>query len=579
MSRAEELEARALQSWGGAKAPDPRASTVDVGAELGLEGLEPAVAAEARALSAWGRAAAATQEAIQAERPEDQTFLERFAPAAKVAIPAGAIAGSTVGGPGGAAGGALIGAGGAAISALAEEEAEAAGMGPVGQALVGTAADVTLTGPAALRRAGRVGRAARALTGHGLLEGVPGPGTRAAERAAETVRRGAQRLKDDVDEAYDRWRDSMPGDDIGLQPGVVREAFAELIESGKWGPGGGEFGPLGKVVSTPEDHIISARDLDLIRREFGREASQAYWRNDFVRQRDALMARDIVDHLETQLAKKVGGERSLALLQDARAKRALLGEVVTDKGDRLVGKVVVSPRTRSDNAQKAFHQILTADRPVASLRQLRQAAKAGRQNVEQFDNDLKRAAISYLFGRGPGATGAGSSQKAGAVLRKMEQSEDALRSIFGQRGYEFVYDNLSAIDLSVTGGSLEPVVQAVSKTKGMKNLLTWMTLAGVGGAGASTAFPLLQSWGGKGMALGAGLGAGHMLIDAIGAHFGPIAAKNVAIRALFDPRVYKEVTRRVATKESEAAATLIMSQFAKRGVITANDFATLEGDL
>jgi hypothetical protein len=558
-----------------------RSGSVDLSQELPLEGLEPEAAARARLKGSLRQAAAAAQEQVRAEREGDLTYMERFVPAAKVAIPAGAIVGGTMGGPGGALGGAAIGTAGAAIGALAEEEAEALGAGPVGQIAAGVGSEMFLTGPGVLRRLGKVGRASAELKRSGLLEGLPEPGAAASERAAETVRSGVQKLEDDVTRAYDKWRESLPGDEFGLPVERVQEALEDIAREGRWGPMGGDMGPIGKIRSQPESYLVTADDLNLIRREFNRVASTAYGSQDYELGRRATIAKKSIDELELELAQKTGGEESLRLLADARAKRAVLGEIIDEKGDRLVGRVVVNPRTRADNSQKAFHQIMTADRTMESLRQLRQAARieGGARGVDLFDNDLRRVAVSYLFGRGPGATGAGSSQSAGAVLRKMEQNEKPLRSIFGGEGYDFIQRNLHSIDQSVKGGSLEPVVRTVETTKGLKNLLTWATLMGVGGAGAQAAVPAMNKAGALGAAAGATIGLGHMAIDAIGSHFGPIAARNVAIRALYDPRVYREVTRRVSSKESEATATLLMSQFAKRGVITAQDFATLEGEL
>jgi len=517
----------------------------------------------------------AAHEQVRAERPERRDFVDIYTEHAKVGIPATAVALAGSPATGSAPGGALIGAVGAAVTAGAEYGAQELGYGPVGQAVAGAAADLAAPASLGVRSMGRLGRVARGLRKSGLLEGLPAPGSRAAERAGEAVRAGVQKLEDDVSRAYGAWRESLPEEDFGLPVEYVRHAFGDLAREGRFSAGGGNFGPLGRIDDLPDNHLVTAEDLDLIRREFTRTAATAYAGNDAVLGRRATLGKRVVDDLEDLLARKIGGEESLTLLHDARAKRRLLGEIVDAKGDRLVGKVVVSPRTRKDNAQEAFHKIMVADRTMESLRQLRQAARieGGQAGMVRFDNDLKRAAIGYLFGRGPGATGAGSAQSAGAVLRKMEQNELALSSIFGRKGYAFVRKNLEAIEDSVKGGSLEPVVRTVGQNRGLYNVVSW---AGGGAAGGAALDAVSMT---QGLAAGAAVGAVKTALDHIALQFGPIAARNLAVRALFDPRVFKQVSRRVGEKEGEAIARTLMAQFAKRGIIAADDFATLEGDL
>jgi hypothetical protein len=115
-------------------------------------------------------------------------------------------------------------------------------------------------------------------------------------------------------------------------------------------------------------------------------------------------------------------------------------------------------------------------------------------------------------------------------------------------------------------------VRTVTMQEGLKDVIRYAALGGAIGVTSDA----VQT--GKAMAVAGTVGTLNYAIDHIAKLYGPVAAHHIAVRALFDPRVYKQVTKKVGLKEGEAVAASLMSSFAKRGVIYADDFATLEGE-
>lgn len=494
----------------------------------------------------------------------------------QVAVPVGGTIGAGIGaltgGPAGAGVGALAGMTFEALSALGEAGVEKLlleqGWDPMDAQIA--AAGFGLTAGGAVSKIGRaatdvVGRAGRQLAQAGELGDM---GAEGAEVVADMAVRGHRMQKASTDKAYELWRTDLDPE-ANLSARRIVDHFDDLDPTGEFLKGGGKFDAIEQLRKLPSDEAVSAERLNEVRSSLSEEASVAFQAGQKKQGRRILQAIDKIDELELEMAVKFGDEDSLLRLHRARKQRQILGEIEHGQfgRDKEVYAKLIDPKTSADDAQVAVTRILTNPRSMEALRQLRTAADAagGPAEVKRLDRALRRSSMQYLFGRNTGATGEGAANSAGAVVNKLEKNKTFYNEILGPKGYEYLHKNLATI-VSATKGAdpFAPTVHLAGPSTSTRALLTM--IAG-GGAGGSAIAAGGGGMGPVGMAA-LGVGGGGAMIHFVAAKFGPKAARNLALIAMYDARVHAQLMRKAGNKEGFARVGDLMAGMVRRGLVS-----------
>ena len=255
---------------------------------------------------------------------------------------------------------------------------------------------------------------------------------------------------------------------------------------------------------------------------------------------------DIASHSESgetavDAVKKMRGARK------AMHKAAPEGELMYR---HLIGK------GRMDNAQKALDKILSSDRAVSEVKKMR-----GLMSGVGEDIALRRAAIVHVLQRRLGQQAdsvLASPQTGGAAIGKASAEAAALTEILGIRGYANLMEILEGVASPGRGSRKFSARLPTGTDGGMSRLL--FILAGGAGAGGT----ISPEAGAAVLAMGG-------VVESFMRQNGKEAVANLALSALTDPDIYRQIAMGAGVKNAEAAAVRLGQTLLRRGLFTEDE--------
>jgi hypothetical protein len=247
------------------------------------------------------------------------------------------------------------------------------------------------------------------------------------------------------------------------------------------------------------------------------------------------------------------GETSVEAVKKMRAARKAM-HVKAPEGSLMYRSMIGG--NRMDNAQKALDRIFSSDRAVAEVKLIR-----GMMDNVADDIALRRAAIVHVLQRraGMGAEAVASSPKSGgAAIGKASSEGMALTEILGERGYGNLMDILDDVARSGRGQTPFSARMPLGREGMSRHLLI---LAGASGAGGFAGDSVGAQVAAAVLALGG-------VVEAFMRQNGKEAVANLALSALVDPDIYRQIAIGAGVKNAEAAAVRLGQTVVRRALFT-----------
>jgi hypothetical protein len=498
----------------------------------------------------------------------------------------GAVMGGAMGLPMGGPVGGAVGAGGGAAGEMVAMGIEEAGMGGAGQFAGSMAADIGVSAlarrPTAslLRRVpgvqeatekgieylGKGGAGKRFLSRNWAAESsgyaarqagkaisdLPTPGvTDPAVEVGESVRSGHQYM----DDVYQSARKQAQKETLGMYgsaEGVIRKSD-ELLQQFEYMDEVPSV--LRKAAKLPQD--ITLQEAENLRKGVGAAYSRGVVDPKVPHYRKTAALYEPLDETLDDIASHSDiGETSVQAVKKMREARKAMHQQAPESG--LMYRTMIS-EGRMDNAQKALDRIFSSDRAVAEVKLIR-----GMMGDAADDIALRRAAITHVLQRrvGMGAQAVASSpQSGGAAIGKASSEAMALTEILGERGYGNLMDILDDVARPGRGSTPFSARMPMAQSGMSKPLLILAGASGAGGvAGDSTAAQV----GGAVLALGG-------IVEAFMRQNGREAVANLALAALVDPDIYRQIAIGAGARNAEAAAVRLGQTLVRRVLFTEDE--------
>lgn len=426
--------------------------------------------------------------------------------------------------------------------ALSSDQARRMGGGGLAQFGAGLAGDIATGGlvnaafsiPRALSAMTPTARAAEYVAPLGL-------GNETAEEAAMGVRSAFGETKEGVDKAYDAYR-AIPSEGT-----TSSEPFLNLANSQKadmaFTPS--EVPEVARRASKVLSEQVGVQDIERLRRGVSTTlGNQNVTTNT---KRLAGQFNDVADDALQEIATQSGPDSAAAqALMTAIGKRRAMGKAFPE--DSGLYDLIISPKSLSpEDAQQAFTKFVNSpDRE----KEIGLALDAVRSNPEAKRGLNKALVDGILNSAEETASGKVSSQ-----LERLRKAEGVLRRVWGDDGFDHFRKLISeqATANRERGFIARYTLGINNPTKGM----ALGTMAGgyLGGGPGATA----------------GMVAGGFL-DWARQRLSDRAAREIAIHSLYDPDLYRQVTRPgpQGVKAADWTATMLGS-LVRRGIISSED--------
>jgi hypothetical protein len=483
----------------------------------------------------------------------------------------GGILGLAAGGPAAAIPGALAGG----VSTLASQEVEKRTGSALAGAGAGLATDLAITAATRRPSAGLLRkmnpstgvRAGRMLESADLLGRV---GPEGATELGETILRRYEALESAEKQAWDLARGSSTG--IRVPAGPVKTAAREVLNRTRLRPNTERsqaaqlvFGKddLGKLNIGDTIGIEDAREiLSSISEDLRTAAVNPELARRSVGASDLRKAvNQALDRIESR---SPAGSAEVTSLRAARAASAQKHAAVPEKSvlyKSLLGNAAF------DQPEKAMQTILGSRQPVQEVKKIKDLIRGD----VVAERALKRVAVQRIFGRVAGGTGEIAPRSAGAAAERAGAESRVLREILGDKGYRQIQSINRKLYESTRGkgGKILPEVR-VRQSPGGGGVISGE--AGAGGVvGAVVGYAL---GGAQAAATGGLVGAtGGLVIQHVAKRLGNNAARALAIEALLDESVMKQVTKKLT---SEAVLERSIESFLRQGVLTFADVSDVD---
>jgi len=385
-----------------------------------------------------------------------------------------------------------------------------------------------------------------------LITDLPTPspaGTNPAVEVGEQVRSGHQML----DDIYQGNRRQAQRESLGVTGSTasLRRKSGELLEQFKYLDDTPTV--LKRAANVPEQ--ISLREAENLRRGVGSAYARGVDRSlpsynpDYKQVGDLYGGLD--DTLDDIASSSAAAGRSVDAQVAMRESRKAMHKAAPE-GDRLFSTMIGSGRMES--AQKALSRILSSDRSVTEVKNIR----ALMENVGD-DIALRRAAVLHILQARIGMQADDIAKNVASTGRsrfgKASSETMGLTEVLGERGFGNIMDILDGLDAPAKGG----LVPATSRML--------LILAGAGGAGVHSAEGGAAA---AGSAVAAVLALGGVL-EAFMRQNGRESVEKLAQSALLDMDIYRIVAMGASVNNAEAAAVRLGQTLVRRGLFTADE--------
>lgn len=439
---------------------------------------------------------------------------------------------------------------GGAGGGLASDEARRRGYGPVGQFVAGMAGDLgtSLLTRGAIAAPGAIYNAVSPTRRAGQYVRDLNLGTETAEDAAVGVRTAFGSAKEDVDKAYDLYR-QIPSEGTTSSEPFLNLANAQKAEN-VFTPS--QLPEVARRATKVLGEEVGVQDIERLRRGVSNTlGNQNVTPNT---RRLAGQFNDVADEALQEIAAQSGPDSAAAqALTAAIAKRRALGKAFPE--DSGLYDLIIAPRNLTqEEAQQAFTKFVnSADRE----KEIGIALQAVSGNPEAKRGLNKALVEGILNSAEETASGKVSSQ-----LERLRKAEGVLRKAWGDKGFEHFRRLISE---QATANRERGFIARY--TLGTNNPTRGMALGTIAGG-----------YLGGGPGATAGMVAGGSM-DMLAQHFGPRAVREIAIHSLYDPDLYRQVTRQAPSgvKASEWLAT-ISGALVRRGILSTSDAAPISAD-
>ena len=429
---------------------------------------------------------------------------------------------------------------GGAGGALASDEAKRRGYGPFAQFGAGLVGDVVTGGltRAAIAAPGVIYDAVAPSARAGRYVAPLELGTETAEDAATGIRNAFSQMKTGVDESYDAYR-AIPSDGTTKAEKFHRLAASQAADNA-FSPE--EIPSVTKLVPKILDDEVSVQDIERIRRGVSNTLGNQNVTSNTRRLAGAF--NDVADEALSEIADQSGTDSAAAkALREAISKRRAMGKAFPE--DSGLYDLILSPKSLSaDESQAAFTKLINSPTRKEEIRLAMQAVSGN----DPAKRGLRKAlALGIINSAEETAT-----NKVSSALERATKAQDALREAFGDAGYEHFRKLLSE-------------AATANRSRGW----FWRAVAAKGNPIKGTvAGGVVGGWIGGGPGANVGMATGAA-IDLLAQQLGPRAVREIAVQSLFDPDLYRQITRDApkGVKAAEWTATMVGS-LVRRGILT-----------